>query len=661
MRLFQNASIQRKQMLVIMLTSLVALLLACAGFIAYEIVSYRTELVWNLTSLAQMIGDTSSGALDFNDPKAAEDILSALRARPNITAACIYTKDGRPFAKYVRGDVAARFSVPKQEAEGHRFTIGRLILFHSIELKGDQIGWIYLESDLGRLTTRFKEYAIIVIVVVFASMLVAYLLSSRLQRWLSEPILQLAKTARAVALEKNYSLRATKQNQDELGMLTDDFNAMLNQIQQQDAAVKSANESLEKRVEERTQQQQATNDQLVAEIAEHQLNKQRLQQAVEDLKAAQEQVIQQERLRALGSMASGIAHDFNNSLFGIVGLTELLLHHPEELDDKAKATRYLEIINTTAKDAGKTVDRLREFYRFREKREALEAVDLNLLVEGAIVLTQPRWKTQAEARGISVTVQRDLHEIPTVTGNVAELREALTNLIFNAVDAMPLGGIITIRTHNKDSQVVLEVSDTGHGMTEEIRRRCFEPFFTTKGTHGTGLGLSMVHGIVQRHQATIEVKSEVGRGSTFIIRFAPQPATAQTASPQQPSAPLRNLHVLLVDDELMVRTIIGEYLAIDGHVVETADNGRDGVKKFGKGQFDLVVVDRAMPDMSGDQVATAIRSIKPSEPIIMLTGFGSMMEANGERPDAVDLVVSKPVTIVNLRAALSKAVAARAA
>jgi nitrogen fixation/metabolism regulation signal transduction histidine kinase len=252
MHLFQNASIQRKQMLAIMLTSIVALLLACAGFITFEIISYRQELALSLSSLAQIIGDTSSGALDFNDPKAAEDMLSALRARPNIVAGCIYTKDGSPFAKYVRSDVAAGFSVPKQEADGHRFINGRLILFHSIEQKGDKIGWIYLESDLRRLTARLKEYAMIVTAVMLASMLVAYLLSSRLQRWLSEPILQLAKTARAVATEKNYSLRATKQNQDELGMLTDDFNAMLYQIQQKDVALQSANEGLEKRVEERT-------------------------------------------------------------------------------------------------------------------------------------------------------------------------------------------------------------------------------------------------------------------------------------------------------------------------------------------------------------------------------------------------------------------------
>ena len=337
------------------------------------------------------------------------------------------------------------------------------------------------------------------------------------------------------------------------------------------------------------------------------------------------------------------------------------MNRPEYLEDKAKAKRYLEMINTTAKDAGKIVDRLREFYRFREKRDALEAIDLNLLVEGAISLAKPRWKIQAEARSISITIQRDLQRIPTVTGNVAELREVLTNLIFNAVDAMPSGGTITIRTHCEGNQVVLEVSDTGHGMTEDIRRRCFEPFFTTKGMHGTGLGLSMVHGIVQRHQATIEVQSEVDKGSTFIIRFAPQSVPAETVSPSRPNTTLQNLHVLVVDDEPMVRTIIGEYLAIDGHVVETADGGRNGVEKFGKDQFDLVVVDRAMPDMNGDQVATAIRSVNPSVPIVMLTGFGSMMEANGERPEAVDLVVGKPVTIVGLRAALSKAVAAHAA
>jgi signal transduction histidine kinase len=418
---------------------------------------------------------------------------------------------------------------------------------------------------------------------------------------------------------------------------------------------------LEKTVEERTQQLQVTNVHLVAEVEEHRISKQRLQQALEDLEAAQEQVIQQERLRALGGMASGIAHDFNNSLVGILGLTELLLHRPENLENKAKARRYLEMINTTAKDAGKIVNRLREFYRYREEREALEAVDLNLLIDEAISLTQPRWKTQAETRSICILMQKDLQKIPTVAGNVAELREVLTNLIFNAVDAMPRGGNISIRTHCDGNQVVLEVSDTGNGMTEEVRRHCFEPFFTTKGAHGTGLGLSMVHGILQRHQATIEIQSEVDKGSTFIIRFALQSEQPQTVSAAQPTSAVQNLHVLVVDDEAMVRSVVGEYLKIDGHVVETADGGRAGLEKFNNDQFDLVLLDRAMPDMNGDQVASAIKATNPDVPVVMLTGFGSMMEATGERPTAVDLVIGKPVTIDGLRAALAKAVALCAA
>ncbi len=414
---------------------------------------------------------------------------------------------------------------------------------------------------------------------------------------------------------------------------------------------------LESMVGERTKQLQVSNEKLTAEIAEHLVSKQRLQQALEDLRSAQDQVIQQERLRALGSMASGIAHDFNNSLLGILGLTELLLQRPENLEDKAKARRYLEMIDTTAKDAGKIVDRLREFYRFRDRGESTEAVNLNRVIDEAISLTKPRWKTQAEARNVFITVHQDLQEIPTVKGNLAELREVLTNLIFNAVDAMPQGGKISIRTHGDGDRVVLEISDTGVGMTDEIRRRCFEPFFTTKGTHGSGLGLSMVHGILQRHQATVEIKSEVDKGSTFTIRLARQPDETPTSPPVKPTGAVQNLHVLVVDDEPMVCDVISQYLIFDGHQVETAVGGKEGVEKFNNNQFDLVVVDRAMPDMSGDQVASAIKSVDSTMPVVMLTGFGAMMEATGEKPPSVDLVVGKPITMEDLRAAVARVVA----
>ena len=384
----------------------------------------------------------------------------------------------------------------------------------------------------------------------------------------------------------------------------------------------------------------------------------RLQVALAELKDTQQRVIQQERLGALGTMASGIAHDFNNALAAILGFSELLLYRPDCLNDKEKAHRYIEMMNTAAKDAGDVVNRLREFYRHREEGEVFVPVDINRLVEDAVSLTEPKWKAQAEASGISIAVEKDLQKIPTIAGNAANLREMLTNLIFNAVDAMPRGGTITIRTRRDNDQVVLEIGDTGTGMTEETRRRCLEPFFTTKGERGTGLGLSMVYGIVQRHEGEIDIQTAVGQGTTFIIRL-PHHTTKLSSQPERvdkPASQAPSFRILVVDDEPLTGKVIGEYLKLDGHTVEIAGNGGGGLETFRKGHFDLVIVDRAMPDMSGDQVASTIKALSPTTPIIMLTGFGSMMDAADEKPASVDLVVGKPVTIADLRRALMEVV-----
>ena len=385
----------------------------------------------------------------------------------------------------------------------------------------------------------------------------------------------------------------------------------------------------------------------------------RLRDALKDLKAAQGRAVQQERLRALGTMASGIAHDFNNALTAILGFSELLTHRPECLEDKAKTLRYLQMINTAAQDAGNVVNRLREFYRQREEGEVFASVDLNQLVDQAVALTQPKWKNQAEARGLGIQVATELGEVPPVVGNAAELREALTNLILNAVDAMPNGGAITLRTRSDSAHVTLEVADTGIGMTEEVRRRCLEPFFTTKGDHGTGLGLSMVYGIIQRHGGTIDIQTTLGKGTAFILSL-PSKVEAPAAAAADPTpGEIRPLRILLVDDQETVRHILREYLARDGHSVQTASNGREGFEKFHGAEFDVVFLDRAMPGMSGDQLAAAIKQLKPEIPVILLTGFGSMMQAAGEKPPGVDLVLGKPVTIAGLRSALARVVPPR--
>ncbi len=380
----------------------------------------------------------------------------------------------------------------------------------------------------------------------------------------------------------------------------------------------------------------------------------RLEEALAELCRTQQGIIQQERLRALGQMASGIAHEFNNALMPIAGFSELLLTQPQYLRDKKKLTEYLRGINTAAQDAVAVVSRLREFYNQREGETDHLPVKLNDFVVQAISLTQPKWKDEAEASSIAISIETDLQEVPPILGNEGELRQVLINMILNAVHAMPNGGTITIRTRLDGQDAVVEVSDTGVGMSEDTRQRCFEPFFTTKGEGGTGMGLAMVYGTIQRHEGTIDVESERDKGTTFFIRLPARKARKAKTKKKAP-APTAPLRVLLVDDEPSVLQVLNAFLTRDGHNVETATNGREGLEKLLAGTLDLVVTDRAMPGMSGDQLAAAIKTIRPT-PVILLTGFGDIMHVNGEKPAGVDLIVSKPVSGAALRQAVAKVI-----
>jgi len=244
-----------------------------------------------------------------------------------------------------------------------------------------------------------------------------------------------------------------------------------------------------------------------------------LSSALTELKQTQKQIVQQERLRAFGEMAGGVVHDFNNALISIIGYSDLLMEDPDILADRPMTLSYLKTMNTAGRDAAQVVSRLRDFYRSRESEDIFAPVDLNEVIEQSVSLTQPKWKTQALTSGHKIEMELDLEKLPPVSGNPAELREALTNLIFNAVDAMPAGGRVTLRSRPKDDAVLFEISDTGTGMSEDVRTRCLEPFFSTKGEKGTGLGLSMVFGIIKRHNGTLDIQSAVDRGSTFRIRL----------------------------------------------------------------------------------------------------------------------------------------------
>ena len=379
-----------------------------------------------------------------------------------------------------------------------------------------------------------------------------------------------------------------------------------------------------------------------------------LEETLQQLKATQQQMLQQERLRAMGQMASGIAHDFNNSLSPIVGFAELLMLSPDLPPETTQA--YAQLINTAALDAASVIRRLRELYRDRSEGIIGDPVDLRRCIDEVVALTQPRWKNQALGQGIAIRIDTRVDDVPRFPGDAAGIREMLANLIFNAVDAMPKGGTITVRARSEGACVRLEVSDTGIGMSDEVRQRCLEPFFTTKGQHGTGLGLSLVHTTIQRHGGTLTIESELGRGSAFIARLPVLDEPDRKAETVDSPESLRPLHILVVDDDPLVRKSVVAQLNTQAHIVETASNGREGLDRFAAGRFDLVVTDRAMPEMGGDQLAATIERSAPETPVIMLTGFGDLMSAKGEHPPGVDAVVSKPVTLAALTQAILKVI-----
>jgi PAS domain S-box-containing protein len=386
----------------------------------------------------------------------------------------------------------------------------------------------------------------------------------------------------------------------------------------------------------------------------------RLETTLAELRVAQQQIIEQERIGALGQLASGIAHDFNNTLGPILGYSDLLLANPAQLADVEVATEYLTAINTAAQGAAGVVARLRDFYRRRQHGDAHGPVRLPDVIAQAISITRPRWKDQAQATGVTIDVRAEVEDVAPIDGNASELRDALVNLILNAVDALPAGGAIMLRAHTERSHrerqpVILEVTDTGTGMTDEVRRRCLEPFFTTKGDQGTGLGLSIVHGMLRRHGGTLEIESAVGRGTTMRFRFTArrspeaEPSRAELELPSR-----RTLHVLVVDDEPMMREVISRFLTLDDHTVDVAGGGREALVLLQtSAPFDLVITDRAMPEMGGDELAAMIKVLAPSTPVLMLTGFADLMGDAEQRPPGVDLVIGKPTTLARLRVAVA--------
>ena len=454
----------------------------------------------------------------------------------------------------------------------------------------------------------------------------------------SKSIADLHESMRTASSE-NRDTGATIHGVDELGELAGDFKTMRKQLE-------------------------ASRDELAHECEEHKKTaaslretNRHLSDVLIKLKRAQQQSIEQERMLALKQIANGIVHDFNSSLTPILGTTEYLISTPEALGSREDILDSLRLIDEAAKAARNLVRDLSEFFR-PTTTEMNDLISVNDIVQNAISLTKPKWKEQSEVDGATITVVTDLRKnAPTIHGNRVELEEALTSLILNALDAMPTGGTLTLKTRIEGDISLIEISDSGEGMTPEIQDRCFEPFFSTKGPGASGMGLAIAKGIIARHKGTLALNSEPTNGTTVSIKLPTQtiPPPRKTKGIDAAEA-IVGLHVLVVDDESWSRRIMEKYLSADRCTVETAVDGHDALVKLGAGKFDLVILDRAMPAMSGDQLAIQIRKSAPKLPIVMMTGFGDIMEERGEHPKDVDIVVGKPFTRIQLRSAIKAAI-----
>jgi signal transduction histidine kinase/CheY-like chemotaxis protein len=377
-----------------------------------------------------------------------------------------------------------------------------------------------------------------------------------------------------------------------------------------------------------------------------------------DLKRSEEALIRQERLSALGRLTSGIAHDFNNMLIPILGYSDLLLENPDLLKDPQKALSMLESIQASACTSRDTVKRLQEF-RGADPTPGMESVRISELVSEVVEATRPLWKSQREAHSIPTRIIEDVVPLDlTVTLSKSQFSEALMNLLLNALDAVSSGGEVTIRAFvDNDETFALEVRDTGVGMSESVARQCLEPFFSTKGKDGTGIGLAMVHGIVKRHKGELSIDTSPESGTTIAMRIPLDLEAPRTKKGSEGlSRAARSLRILVVDDDANSRLLISEHLALDGHSVTLAADAPEGIAEFQSGEFDLVITDRAMPEISGDELARYVKASELRVPVLMITGFALMMASQGEHPAGVDYVMGKPFTVQELRDAIDRTI-----
>ena len=514
MSVFRSWSIKQKLMSIMMATSLVALTLTCLAFITFDQISTKKSIVRKIETLADVIGNNSVSALEFNDRQAARETLKALKAESHIIFACLYDTEGNEFARFHRSGEGA--VAPPVQGGSLSFEDNHISYFHEIIFDGQLMGTIYLKSDLVELQSRFARYLGITVFFIAGSTIVAFLVAVLLQRFISQPILKLEQTARTVSAGRDYSIRAEKISDDEIGSLIEEFNEMLSQIQLRDVELQRARDEIEERA-----------GQLHGELSERKLAEEARNRAESELAAQRTLSMRSDRLRSLGEMAAGIAHELNQPLVGVRGLAEHILiglDRKWQLTEEVLRDRMGRIVEQSDRMVH-IIEHIRLFAREAGNPEVSQ-VAINDVVQSAVDLLGAQFRSHGLEFQVSLA-----DESPTVLANRFSLEEVLINLLSNARDAVEsrrqrdptASALIRLCTATQEgtgesSSVQVEIADSGDGIPEDMLAKIFDPFFTTKDPDkGTGLGLSISKSIVEQLGGALTIDSEPGTGTRATV------------------------------------------------------------------------------------------------------------------------------------------------
>lgn len=607
----QNLSVKRKLTLITMLTSTVALVLCSVSLLVFDLISFRQLLAEDLATQAEIIGYNSAAAMAFKDEGAATATLSALQAKEDIVAAALYGPDGKIFAQYVRGNRTFPMGISQKPAgKGYRFQSGFLEVSQDVKLNNEQLGTLFMRSDMRQWTLRAKRYAGIVSIFVVVAGLFALLLSSKLQRMISRPILQLEDTIRNVSANKNYGLRAAKSSDDEIGRLIDGFNVMLSEIQQRDSALRTANDELKSRTGE-----------LEDEITQR-------KQAEEELLQAKHAA--EEASRAKSTFLANMSHELRTPLNAIIGYSEMLEEETRESGDLTPV-QDLQKIQAAGKHLLALINDVLDLSKIEAGKMALhlETFELSPMIEQIVATLQP--SAAKNDNSLKMYISDDLG---SMRGDVTKVRQILCNLLSNACKFTD-GGAVSItaeRTQqNGQDWIHFEVADTGIGITPKQQENLFKEFAQadtsiSRKYGGTGLGLAITYRFVHLMKGRITVESEPGHGSTFTV-YLPAEVTADTEAARG-NNPARTANenaandtVLVIDDDPAVRDLMSRFLGKSKISVVSASTAEEGIRLARAVRPLLITLDVVLPDSDGWKVLQTLKSDPELKliPVVMLT------------------------------------------